>query len=176
MLKTNLKKDTTFTFKMAVPHDFDLIQSWLCLPDVAPYWQDDGVTLHDLWKSFKGPSLFEHVIACYNGTPFAYLMTSILNDDANEYRRFIEGDTRTRSFDFLIGDLSYRGKGLSVPLIKQFLKEKCGDAGMVFTDPDVGNARAIHVYKKAGFKKRAHLTFESGPFEDKHHLLLAYRF
>jgi len=53
----------------------------------------------------------------------------------------------------LIGDETYLGKGLSTPMIWEFLEEVHPDKDLVFIDPEEVNKKAIHVYAKAGFEK-----------------------
>jgi RimJ/RimL family protein N-acetyltransferase len=76
----------------------------------------------------------------YEGnTPFAFLITSKEGDDGI-------------TLDLFICDLNFIGKGLAVPMIRQFLKDHFSHMRRVLIDPEKTNYRAIHVYKKAGFK------------------------
>lgn len=49
-------------------------------------------------------------------------------------------------------DVNYIGKGLAVPMIREFLIGQFSNIKRVLTDPEATNARAIHVYQKVGFK------------------------
>ena len=44
------------------------------------------------------------------------------------------------------------GKGIAVPMIREFLIDHFPNVKRVLIDPEVTNQRATHVYQKVGFK------------------------
>jgi RimJ/RimL family protein N-acetyltransferase len=46
----------------------------------------------------------------------------------------------------------YLGKGIAVPMIREFLITHFSNVKRVLIDPEATNKRAIHVYQKVGFK------------------------
>ncbi len=129
-----------FSFRPASESQKPLIQSWLKQEHIKKWLHGAGLknTLEDLDKSFKEKSIFTHWIAYSKETPFAYLLTSEME----------EGIT----LDLFICDLTYLGKGLATPMIQEFLITHFPHASEVLIDPEAANTRAIHVYQKAGFK------------------------
>lgn len=130
-----------------------LLMSWLAQDHIREWLHGDGLqnTLNDLEKFFKGPSLCEHWLAYFNGTPFAYLITSEIAEDEDHLQtRQKEGKAIT--LDLFICDCHFMGKGLAVPMIREFLTQHFSHIAEVFIDPEATNTRAIHVYEKAGFK------------------------
>ena len=131
-----------FTFKHALESQRDLIHSWLAQDYIAAWIHGQGLqsTLDGLERFFKGEQDPIRWIAYDDQTPFAFLITSQKGVDAI-------------TLDVFIVDKRYLGKGLATPMIKTFLKTHFADKKKVFIDPEATNERAIHVYKKIGFKK-----------------------
>lgn len=96
-------------------------------------------TLRGLEKFFQGCTATSYWIGYSQGVPFAFLITAPA-----------EGDAIT--LDLFICDLNYLGKGLAVPMMHAFLVGHFPHVKRVLIDPEATNARAIHVYQKAGFK------------------------
>jgi RimJ/RimL family protein N-acetyltransferase len=71
--------------------------------------------------------------------PFAFLITSSEGNDAI-------------TLDLFSCDLNYLGKGIAVPMIKEFLINHFPHMKRILIDPEATNTRAIHVYEKIGFK------------------------
>ena len=96
-------------------------------------------TLNGLEKFFRGESSTTYWIGYHKDTPFAFLITSPEGPDAT-------------TLDLFICDLNYLGKGLAVPMIREFLTSQFPNVKKVLIDPEATNTRAIHVYQKVGFK------------------------
>jgi len=110
-------------------------------------------TLKDLDKHIHSSSGFhEHWIAYKEEVPFGYLMTSEVASDEERFSKWREGE-KAITLDLLIGNENFLGRGLSCPMIQEFLLDKFPSVDEVFIDPEVENSKAIHVYEKAGFKK-----------------------
>lgn len=131
----------TFTFALADVSQKPLIVDWLDQEHVRKWFHGVGLknTLEDLDKFFKGTSLFQHWIGYDQGIPFAFLSTSYEGADAI-------------TLDLFIGDLRFLGKGLSAPLIREFLLSQFSHKKQVLIDPEITNTIAVHVYQKVGFK------------------------
>lgn len=95
--------------------------------------------MNGLQKFFRGESITTYWIGYHKGAPFAFLITSPEGSDAT-------------TLDLFICDLNYLGEGLAVPMIGEFLTSQFPNVKKVLIDPEATNARAIHVYQKAGFK------------------------
>lgn len=93
-----------------------------------------------------------------NNVPFAFLITSYIleqepQDPSNHLSRWVQPGKKMLTLDMLIGEEDYLSKGLAVKIINEFLDRKFKDIDVVFIDPESTNTKAIHVYKKAGFKE-----------------------
>lgn len=130
-----------FTFKPAQLSQRLLIHNWITQDHIKEWLHGDGLrnTIEDLDKFFKGTSWGGHWIAYDNDIPFAYLLTSEDRED-------------TITLDLFICDLNYLGKGIAVPMIREFLISQFPNVIRVLIDPEATNKRAIHVYQKVGFK------------------------
>lgn len=130
-----------FTFKLAQAEDKQRIIRWFEQEHIREWLHGVGLKnlLDNLDRFFRGESDSQHWIAYDQKTPFAYLLTSPEGNDAI-------------TLDLFICDLHFLGKGLGVQLIQEFLISQFSNKKEVLIDPEASNTRAIHVYKKAGFK------------------------
>lgn len=152
-----------FMFKHVSSDHFEMVKSWLHKEHVKPYYYGEGLanTLKNLELSAQGIKHnglygFEHWVAFYDGKPFGFLMTSVIEgpkDEKDPYNKWFSEDYETITLDLLIGDEKYLGKGFAAPMIKAFINGKFPGVGKVLIDPEVSNEKAIHVYEKAGFIK-----------------------
>ncbi len=144
-----------FSFFRIDQKHHEIILSWLKKKHVQEYFHGQGLqnTLKDLDKHIHSSSGFhEHWIAYKEEVPFGYLMTSEVASDEERFSKWREGE-KAITLDLLIGNENFLGRGLSCPMIQEFLLDKFPSVDEVFIDPEVENSKAIHVYEKAGFKK-----------------------
>jgi 8-oxo-dGTP pyrophosphatase MutT (NUDIX family) len=130
-----------FHFAPAQSDQRTLIHGWLAQKYIQEWIHGTGLqnTLNGLEKFFQGTSHTTYWIGYEKDLPFAFLITSPESDDAI-------------TLDLFICHPDYLGKGLAVPMIREFLFTRFPKVKRVLIDPEVANTRAIHVYKKAGFK------------------------
>lgn len=135
------KESVHFHFKPAVPSQRALLEQWFQQPHILKWMHGAGLqnTRNGLEKFFEGTTDTTYWIGYDNETPFVFLITSP------------EGAEAT-TLDVFICDANYLGKGLSIPMIRKFLIDHFSHMKRVLIDPEVTNTRAIHVYKKLGFK------------------------
>ncbi len=135
----------------------DLVKQWLSQEYVAEYWYGPGLqnTLNSIAKFVNGQeTLFTLWIAYDGNIPFAFLMTSKVDLDKDLlYAKYCDSGANAITLDLLIGNPSYLGRGLSHIMIQQLLIQEYSSISDVFIDPGIDNAKAIHVYEKAGFQK-----------------------
>lgn len=138
---TSKMNQNTFHFAPAKASDRSLLHQWFEEPHIKEWLHGVGLqnTLNGLEKFFQGESTTTYWIAYDKEIPFAFLMTSPEGDNAI-------------TLDLFICDLNYLGKGFAAPMIKEFLKGQFPTVKRVLIDPEKTNERAIHVYKKVGFK------------------------
>ncbi len=142
--KLFLRKKLTpseFNFSPAEPSQISMIHKWLQQDHIKEWIHGTGLqnTLNGLEKFFQGENSTIYWIGYHQDTPFAFLITSPEESDAI-------------TLDLFICDPNYLGKGFAVPMIRNFLTNQFSNVTKVLIDPEATNARAIHVYQKAGFK------------------------
>lgn len=130
-----------FHFAPAKPAQRALLHQWFEQKHIKEWMHGIGLqnTLDGLEKFFKKESTTTYWIGYYKDIPFAFLITSP------------EGENAT-TLDVFICDMNYLGKGLAVPMIKEFLRSQFSHMKRVLIDPEATNTKAIHVYEKVGFK------------------------
>jgi ribosomal protein S18 acetylase RimI-like enzyme len=132
---------SNFYFAPAKSSQISLIHRWLQQEHIKEWIHGVGLqnTLNGLEKFFQGESTTTYWIGYHKDTPFTFLITSPEGNDAT-------------TLDLFICDLNYLGKGIAVPMIREFLSSQFPNVKRVLIDPEATNKRAIHVYEKIGFK------------------------
>lgn len=134
-------KCSSFHFKPAKSSQRTLLHQWFEQKHIKEWMHGVGLqnTLNGLEKFFQGKSDTTYWIGYDKNIPFAFLMTSPEGNDAI-------------TLDLFICDLNYLGKGIAVPMIREFLIKHFSNMKKVLIDPEATNERAVHVYQKVGFK------------------------
>ena len=130
-----------FHFKPAKSSQRALLHQWFKQKHIKEWMHGLGLqnTLNGLEKFFQGTSTTTYWVGYDKDIPFAFLITSPEGNDAT-------------TLDLFICDLNYLGKGIAVPMIREFLINHFSNVKRVLIDPEATNKRAIHVYQKVGFK------------------------
>ena len=138
---TDNQEKLVFSFAPAESSQKNLLHQWFEQKHIQEWMHGVGLqnTLNGLEKFFQGKSDTTYWIGYDNDIPFAFLITSPEGDDAT-------------TLDLFICDLNYLGKGIAVPMIREFLITHFPNMKRVLIDPEATNKRAIHVYQKVGFK------------------------
>ncbi|MBI3258795.1 MAG: GNAT family N-acetyltransferase [Ignavibacteriae bacterium] len=135
------RRQFIFHFAPVKPSQRSLVHNWLKQTHTKEWIHGIGLqsTLTGIENFLQGGSSATYWIGYDRAAPFAFLITSPSVEDAI-------------ALDVFICDLKYLGKRLAVPLIHEFLIGQFPDVKRILIDPEAANTRAIHVYKKAGFK------------------------
>lgn len=136
-----MNSEFLFTFIPVEAKDQPLVHEWLVQPHIAEWIHGVGLqnTLNGLERYIQGESGAIYWIGYEGKTPFAFFIT------------FPEGNDAI-TLDLFICNLNYLGKGIAVPMIREFLIKHFSNMRRVLIDPEATNKRAIHVYQKVGFK------------------------
>lgn len=139
--ETHINIKFRFAFKSVQQSQRLFIHNWITQDHIKEWLHGDGLrnTIEDLDKFFNDTSWGRHWVAYDHDIPFAYLLTSEDGADAI-------------TLDLFICDLNYLGKGIAVPMIREFLISQFPNIKRVLIDPEATNKRAIYVYQKVGFK------------------------
>jgi predicted acetyltransferase len=123
--------------------------------------------------------IFTYWVGIIDNDPFCFILTAEVNKNENHPQVWLDNISKTGttySIDFGIGNTKYLGKGLASPTLKMFAKffhEKIDpSADTFFIDPGKNNPRAIHVYKKAGFKMVGSFISTEGVFKEQQSYLM----
>lgn len=154
-----------FSFKPVTEYERDPIEVWLAQDYIAEWVHGQGLKnlLNGLDKFIEyqthNPShkpdmlLTQHWLGYDNKVPVVYLLTNnIFKTTENEYTKYAETNGPFITLDIFIINKEYVGKGYASQIIKEFLLTQYNHITEVFIDPEQTNSRAIHVYKKVGFK------------------------
>ena len=125
-----------------------LVQEWIAQKHINEWLHGEGLknTIESLKQFANGEKTWAtHWIAYDNEVPFAYLITSEIEQSADH-------PNGATTLDLFICRLDYIGKGFAVQMIHEFLISQFSHVTEVLIDPEITNTRAVHVYEKAGFQ------------------------
>lgn len=172
------------TFAKCAKKDELLIKNWWNSSHVIEFWD----TSPEMWSDFMNyigghKGLFDYWIGYYDQKPFCLIMTSVLepvNDPNDPYPidhiiPWLEPKGINLGFDFMIGEASHLGKGLSYRALRKFMQTEGSSVAAFFIDPASSNAKAIHIYRKAGFEVIANFISKTGSNKGLEHFLMKYQ-
>lgn len=184
-----MNRDTTIQFEKANINHINIIFDWLSEPFIQEFWDNTQGHKDDILNFVNGrkkPSnycdgKYIYWIASWNGQPFAMLMTiqETAEDDIDDIKlNHLSKTGHTYGIDYMIGNKNYFGKGYGAKTLLEFLnffrREVDVSADTFIIDPAIDNARAKHVYMKAGFEYIADFVM-GGDYSgagQAHHLLI----
>ncbi|MFK7824498.1 MAG: GNAT family N-acetyltransferase [Oligoflexales bacterium] len=148
------KKNKIIHFAKTKREQSDSVKTWLTKPHITEWLHSEGLnnTFVSLDESFIGDSDMEHWIAYEDGNPFGYLITSEVDKNFSDVSGIDSDCGKAITLDLFIFDEDYLGRGYGTRMIKEFLLSMFPNITDVLIDPEIRNERAIHVYKKVGFK------------------------
>jgi predicted GNAT family acetyltransferase len=179
------------SFQKATPEYKEHVFQWLEEPYVKEFWDNSQGHRDDILIFMRGrkePSsyfggIFDYWIGLINNEPYCLVMTSEIlssqTDLSKLWRDNLSKYGKTCSLDFMIGNPKFLGKGIAAPTLKaftKFLSEKIDPTvDAFFIDPEESNARAKHVYAKAGFQCLSDFHRDCNGKKDVRHLLMVKR-
>ena len=149
----------------------DVIHQWLQKPHVTEWFYGTGLenTYRFLEDYLSGSEALSFWLAFDKNHPFALFITSPIKKPTDELSYLCQERGPAITLDILIGDPYYLGLGLACPLIQRFIRSCYPEASEVLIEPEKTNAKAIHVYQKAGFE----IVHETIPAHSPHpHLMM----
>lgn len=173
-------EDKRITFRKAKKADQKLLKEWFNQEHVQEFW-DNSQAMWDNCESYLNgkKKLFDYWICLYDSKPYGLIMTSNASEQdpdkpsTSDYMvPWIEQEGTTLTIDFMIGEKAFLGKGLSDITLKKFAEVQDPSVVALLVDPEVKNARAIHVYEKAGFVRVSTFTRGEGFFKGIPHYLM----
>jgi RimJ/RimL family protein N-acetyltransferase len=134
--------------------DLDLVHGWMHQPHVAAFWRLDvpRAELAAYLRGVAGGSHQEALIGCVDGLPVSYWEVYWAARDP--LARHYAAEPHDQGVHLLIGPPELTGRGLGRRLLEQVVAWQLAReprTGRVVAEPDVRNARMIHVFERCGF-------------------------
>ena len=146
----------SFYYSELIKDQLPMVVDWLRKPHVSDWFHGEGLqnTLKGLddFVNHRAGNATYWVGSMMGKEPFSLLITSYADPYDPQYELVPFKGKTIVTLDLLIGRLEYLGKGYGSRLIVDFLQQKFPHASDFVIDPEKENVRAIHVYKKVGFK------------------------
>ena len=141
---------TVYAFRPMSPDDLPIIKRWLETPHVREWWHDPAEQIELVSGDLGHPDMAQFIVAV-EGHEFAYLQCYRLSAWNCGFGPQPDG---TRGLDLFIGEAGMVGRGHGAAFVRAFASQLLANGTpRVVTDPDPANARAIHAYEKAGFRR-----------------------
>ena len=134
-------------FKSISIEYIDTLHDWLQLPHVRKYWDDGDRTIESVQSHYLSQNHTLRYLIFLDDIPIGYIQNWSVYGDS-EFIEYKFGDTF--GVDFFIGNVDYLGKGYALKILSKFIRGYLVDADRVLVDPDPGNFKSQHVYKKYG--------------------------
>lgn len=139
-----------YAFRPMNALDLPTVKTWLHAPHVVEWWGEPDEQFGLVSGDLDEPAMDQFIVSVEN-KPFAYLQCYRLTDWNIS---FGDQPAETRGIDVMLGDRDMIGRGHGIGFIREFADDLLSTGTpRVVTDPDPKNARAIHVYERAGFVK-----------------------
>jgi len=162
-----------------------MLARWLAEPLVARWWNHEWTEAameRDFGPSIDGSDPTEICIATGEGTPFGLIQRYRIDDNpeyADELAGVCQIGARALSIDYLIGEPSFRGRGLGTQMIRTFVEaswSRYPDAHEVIVPVSVANRSSWMALERAGFQRVAtgELTPDN-PIDSREHVIYRYR-
>jgi len=140
--------------------DLPMMAQWLPMPAVRAWWGDPDTELALVTEDLQNPPMDQR-IASFNRTPFGYLQSYPCA--AWGAPQFHDQPKDARAMDVLIGLPAMLGQGHGTTMVRLYAETLLTEgAPAVIIDPDPANLRAIHAYRRAGFRDIAVRPGEDG--------------
>lgn len=138
--------------------DLPDMRRWLADPDVAAWWRKPDLSLDALVGKYQpmidGTEPVRGFVIRIDGQPVGFIQAYRLGDHP-DYQRQLAVDPDAVATDLFIGEAVWRDRGWGTAVLHAFLDRVVfGEMGtdLAVIAPEPGNARAIRVYERVGFR------------------------
>ncbi len=159
--EASLAGGATARFRHLDPEgDLDLVHGWMHQPHVVPFWHLDvpRAELRARLESIAAAAHVEPLIGCVDGVPVSYWeLYWAARDPLAEHYPAGEHD---QGVHLLVGPIELTGRGLGRRLLEAVVDRQLAReprTRRVVAEPDVRNARMIHVFERCGFVREGEL-------------------
>lgn len=146
------------SFISLTPDDLPVLHHWLQQPHVREFWDDGDRTLNQVLTHYDRKNNVQRYFFTINQEPSGYIQSYPINSQ-HAYAHVALPQKTTIGMDYFIGNLSHLGRGFAHHVLGQFIRKNASNVDRIVVDPDVNNAKAIHIYKCCGFEKIVAVEF-----------------
>ncbi|WP_239587110.1 GNAT family N-acetyltransferase [Bacillus ectoiniformans] len=151
----------TISFRpVSFEKDVNTLHSWMHKEHVIPFWQlNISIEMYRLHlQKFLKDNHQTLWIGEIDGVPMSYWESYWVKDDI--IGRYYDYGEHDQGIHLLIGPDNYLGKGYIYPLLLTMLFKQfqVKETDRIVAEPDCGNEKMIHVFKKCGFKAVKEVT------------------
>ncbi|MEM1101188.1 MAG: GNAT family N-acetyltransferase [Pseudomonadota bacterium] len=150
---------SAYSFRAITPDDLPMFKAWLAEPHIDGWWGEPGVEARLVEEELGGPRV-DMRLACYDGTPFAFIQD--YGAHAFGAPQYEDQPDDARAIDTFLGNPAYLGQRHGAGYIAARLAELRARFSRIVTDPDPANTRAIAAYSSAGFRPHDTRPCEDG--------------
>lgn len=169
----------SISFRKLKKSDSELLKSWFNKSHVKEFWDNSSEMWENVESYLNGHKiLYDYWIGFFDKDPFCLIITSDASENDpnapgsdNCFLPWIEPQGKTWTIDFMIGEESFLGRGLSYQALCKFTEEQ-KEVSAFLIDPELSNTKAIHVYQKAGFEKVGSFIPKTGYFSGLEHAVM----
>jgi aminoglycoside 6'-N-acetyltransferase len=137
-----------------------MMAQWLATPAVREWWGNPATELALVTEDLDNV-LMDQRICSLDGTPFGYVQSYLCA--AWRAPQFHDQPDDARAMDTCLGVPEMLGKGHGSAMVRLYAEALLAEgAPAVVIDPDPANIRAIHAYRRAGFRDIAIRPCEDG--------------
>jgi len=166
------------TFRKASFSDQMLLNAWFNKPHVTQFW-DNSLEMNNNFANYLNgvKKLYDYWMGFYDEKAFSLIITSDAQEmdpeatEENPFLPFIQFNEKGMTLDFMIGEEDFLGKGLASKTLQLFTAFQ-NQVDVFFIDPQISNAKAIHVYEKAGFISVGSYIPQKGYFSTLDHVIM----
>ncbi|MEM7774976.1 MAG: GNAT family N-acetyltransferase [Pseudomonadota bacterium] len=137
-----------------------LIDAWLHLPHVSRWWGDPTWRTAQLRKT---PAR-AHALITSDDAPIGYVRWQAVDRKTLDSVGLTDLPDGSIDIDLFIGDASYLGRGLGVPILDALARhlQQTTNVQVIGLTTSVDNLRALRAFEKAAFQK--HLRYDDDTF------------
>jgi aminoglycoside 6'-N-acetyltransferase len=145
--------------------DLNQLHQWFQEPTIK-YWyaRDKNWSFNDIKEKYTprvlGKECVPSFIVCIDKAPVGFIqyysLTKSLPEGIGSHNSLLFQQYNAKDLvgiDMFIAEEKWRGKGVGIELIKQFISQHLTCFTAIIVDPNINNQQAIRCYEKAGFKQ-----------------------
>ncbi|MEZ5788469.1 MAG: GNAT family N-acetyltransferase [Xanthobacteraceae bacterium] len=146
------------SFLPVQPSHYPLLRRWLCEPHMQEWWGDPDEEMGFIHDMVEGRDSTRPFLFALNGIRIGYIQYWFIGHHQNEtwvkdHPWLMELPSEAVGVDLSIGCPDKLSQGIGSTALAAFVAMLRGlGHAHIIIDPDLGNARAVRAYTKAGFR------------------------